>query len=158
MNFDQAFDILMRFEGSYSDHAADKGGPTKYGITISVARQNGYTGEMRDLPQSLAKLIYKKSYWDAVKADLLPDVIRYDVFDAAVNSGVGRATQWLQMAVGTAVDGVIGSQTLEAAANCKNLKGKFNGMRLSFMTGLGNWDVFSRGWARRVADVMAMEA
>jgi len=158
MTFDQAFELLMRFEGGYSDHAADKGGPTKYGITLSVARGNGYTGDMRDLPQSLAKTIYHAAYWSPMRCDALPDVIRYDVFDAAVNSGVGRATQWLQMAVGAHADGIIGPKTLDAAANCKNAKGKFNSLRLSFMTGLGNWDVFSRGWARRVADVMAMEA
>jgi len=158
MNFDKAFDQLMRFEGGYSDHAADKGGPTKYGITISVARQHGYTEDMRDLPQSLAKLIYKKSYWDAVKADLLPVSIRYDVFDAAVNSGVGRATLWLQMAVKTDADGIIGPKTLAAAAECKNIKVKFNGLRLSFLTGLSNWDVFGKGLVRRVADVMMMEA
>jgi len=158
VNFDQAFDLLMRFEGGYTDHVADKGGPTKYGITISVARQHGYQGDMRELPLQLAKDIYKKAYWDAVKADSLPDSVRYDVFDAAVNSGVGRATQWLQMAVKTDADGIIGPKTLAAAANCKNVKGKFNSLRLSFMTGLGNWDVFSRGWARRIADVMALEA
>jgi len=158
MNFNQAFDQLMRFEGGYSDHVADKGGPTKYGITISVARGNGYQGDMRDLPIQMAKDIYHTAYWSPMRCDALPDSIRYDVFDAAVNSGVGRATQWLQMAVGTKADGIIGPKTLDAAANCKNAKGKFNSLRLSFMTGLGNWDVFSRGWARRVADVMAMEA
>ena len=33
MNFDQAFTTLLGHEGGYSDHPADPGGKTRYGIT-----------------------------------------------------------------------------------------------------------------------------
>src|SRR3546814_13966192 len=38
-------------EGGYSNHPADKCGPTMWGITERVARKNGYTGDMRNLPR-----------------------------------------------------------------------------------------------------------
>lgn len=156
MNFDQAFDALLRHEGGYSDHAADPGGKTRYGVTEAVAREVGYRGEMRELPLELAKRIYRERYWDAVKADQLPSTVRYLVFDAAVNSGVGQAARWLQRAVKVKDDGVIGPMTLMAAnqSNPEALARRVLAQRLRFMSGLANWPAFSRGWARRIADLM----
>jgi lysozyme family protein len=156
MNFDQAFDALLKHEGGYSDHAADPGGKTRYGITEAVAREVGYRGEMRELPLELAQRIYRERYWDAVKADQLPSAVRYLVFDAAVNSGVGQAARWLQRAVKVKDDGVIGPMTLMAAnqSNPEALARRVLAQRLRFMSGLANWPAFSRGWARRIADLM----
>jgi lysozyme family protein len=156
MNFDQAFDALLKHEGGYSDHAADPGGKTRYGVTEAVAREVGYRGEMRELPLELAKRIYRERYWDAVKADQLPSTVRYLVFDAAVNSGVGQAARWLQRAVKVKDDGVIGPMTLMAAnqSNPEALARRVLAQRLRFMSGLANWPAFSRGWARRIADLM----
>ena len=58
MNFDEAFELLLGHEGNYSDHPADPGGKTRYGITEAVARDVGYRGDMRDLPLDLAKRVY----------------------------------------------------------------------------------------------------
>ena len=156
MNFDQSFDALLKHEGGYSDHAADPGGKTRYGITESVAREVGYQGDMRDLPLNLAKRIYREQYWNAVKADQLPSAARYLVFDAAVNSGAGQAARWLQRAVGAKDDGVIGPITLRAThqTNPEVLVRRVLAQRLRFMTGLTNWPAFGRGWARRIADLM----
>lgn len=156
MNFDQAFDVLLKHEGGYSDHAADPGGKTRYGITEAVAREVGYRGDMRDLPLNLAKRIYRERYWDAVKAEQLPAQVRYLVFDAAVNSGVGQAARWLQRAVGVKDDGMIGPQTLLALnqADPEALARRYLSQRLRFMSGLATWPAFGRGWARRIADLM----
>lgn len=156
MNFDVAFDTLLKHEGGYSDHAADPGGKTRFGITEAVAREVGYRGDMRELPLDLAKRIYKDRYWDTVKAEQLPPAVRYVVFDAAVNSGPGQAAKWLQRALGVADDGVIGPKTLAAAnaANPDALKMRMLGQRLRFMAGLTNWPAFSRGWAIRIASLM----
>jgi lysozyme family protein len=72
MTFDQAFDKVIQDEGGYSYHPLDNGGATNYGITLSVARENCYEGDMRDLPIDVAKAIDRKCYWEAVKADSLP--------------------------------------------------------------------------------------
>jgi lysozyme family protein len=156
MTFDEAFTKLLGHEGSYSNHSADPGGETMWGITIAVARANGYTGPMRQLPQTEAKRIYKALYWDKVQADALPDRVRYAVFDAAVNSGPGQAVRWLQRALGLADDGHIGPVTIAYVkqADHEALTRKMLAQRLRFMTNLTTWSSFSRGWARRIADLM----
>jgi lysozyme family protein len=156
MNFDQAFDVLLKHEGGFVDHKDDPGGATRFGITEAVAREVGYRGDMRDLPIALAARIYRERYWDAVKAEQLPAAVRYVVFDAAVNSGVTQAARWLQRAVGVRDDGVIGPQTLAAVAQHQPdvLVRRFLSQRLRFMSGLANWPAFGRGWARRIADLM----
>jgi lysozyme family protein len=153
MNFDQAYDLLIKHEGGFSNHPDDKGGATMWGVTEAVARQNGYTGAMKDLTQPFAKIIYRKLYWDAVSAEQLPDEVRYAVFDAAVNSGTGRAIKWLQQAVNEKQDGVIGSMTLRAVRQSipSVTAARINGIRLTFMTNLPNWPAFGKGWARRIA-------
>lgn len=156
MNFDAAFHKLLGHEGGFVDHAADPGGATRWGVTERVARQHGYKGSMRELPVEVAKEIYHASYWTPIRADELPDVLRYDVFDAAVNSGNGQAVRWLQRALGVADDGIIGPVTLRTAnaANSESVKRKMLAARLRFMTDLSTWQHFGRGWARRVADLM----
>ena len=156
MNFDTAFALLLGHEGEFSDHAADPGGKTRFGITEAVARQAGYTGDMRALPVDLAKRIYLDSYWRPVRADDLPPGVRYIVFDGAVNSGPAQSALWLQRALGVTADGVIGPKTLAAAyaQDPVRLNSAILAQRLRFMTGLTNWPAFSRGWARRIADLM----
>lgn len=61
------------------------------GITKAVAKENGYDGPMKSLPVDVAQAIYKRQYWDAVRADELPESVRYAVFDGAVNSGVSQS-------------------------------------------------------------------
>jgi lysozyme family protein len=156
MNFDEAFHLLLGHEGGFVDHPSDPGGATRWGVTERVARANGYTGSMRELPVIVAKDIYRKDYWTPIRADELPALIRYDVFDAAVNSGNGQAIRWLQRALGVADDGRIGPITLQAArqANAEAVKRRMLAARLRFMTDLSTWPSFGRGWARRVADLM----
>jgi len=158
MNFDTAFDHLLGHEGAYSFHPDDPGGETMWGVTVAVARENGYLGPMKSLPADVAKAIYKKRYWDAVRADDMPPAIRYHVFDAAVNSGTGQAVKWLQRAVGVPDDGHVGPITFNAAraAHPGDLIRRMNAHRLKFMTDLKNWPSFSRGWARRIADLLEM--
>ena len=153
MNFDAAFDNLLKHEGGFSDHTADPGGKTRYGITEAVAQEFGYRGEMRELPLDLAKRIYKDRYWDACQADKLPSDVRYIVFDGAVNSGVGQSIKWLQRACGVLDDGVVGPKTIQAA-NADGIKNKLCAQRLRFMTNLPTWPNFGRGWARRIADLL----
>ena len=156
MTFDDCFARLLGHEGGFSDHAADPGGQTRFGITEAVAREVGYRGDMRDLPLALAKRIYLDRYWQSVRADELPDGIRSAVFDAAVNSGPRQSVLWLQRALEVTADGILGPMTLAAAhaADPSDLRCRLLAQRLRFMTSLPNWPAFSRGWARRIADLM----
>lgn len=156
MDFETAIGKVLGHEGGYADHPDDPGGKTRYGITEAVARRVGYRGDMRELPLDLAKRIYLEEFWRAVRADDLPPAVRYPVFDAAVNSGVGQAIRWLQRAAGVEADGVIGPRTLAAiqALDAQALRSRILAQRLRMMTTLNNWPAFSRGWARRIADLM----
>lgn len=156
MDFDTAFTQLLGHEGAYSNHPSDPGGETMWGVTVAVARHNGYPGSMREMPVDVAKSIYRKRFWDAVKADQLPDAVRYIVFDSAVNSGVTQAIFWLQRAAGVVDDGILGPKTLAAVANSDAQKvcRKILAQRLKFMTDLKNWDAFGKGWARRIAEIL----
>jgi lysozyme family protein len=153
VNFDTAFDMLLGHEGGYSRHPSDNGGETMWGITRRVAVQEGYVGDMHIMPREFAKEIYRRKYWEAVKADSLPADLRFTMFDSAVNSGVAQAVKWLQLAVDVADDGVLGPMTLQAAQRANGLRTAVtvNALRLDFMTSLPTWGAFGKGWARRVA-------
>ena len=158
MNFDEAFHHLLGHEGGYVNHPDDPGGETNWGVTKVVARQHGYEGLIKDMPVAVAKAVYRKSYWDAVQADNLPPAIRYAVFDAAVNSGVGTSVRWLQQSVGATPDGVLGPKTLAALqeVNPDGLLRRMLARRLRAMTDMKGWPSFSAGWTRRVATLLEM--
>jgi len=154
MTFDEAFNALMKHEGDYSDHAADPGGRTRFGVTEAVARREGYTGEMRDYPFEEAKRVYEKLYWDSMRLNDVRPELRFDLFDFAVNSGVGTAVRHAQRILAVKDDGVLGTVTLNAMATANSAKfaAKLNGQRLLLMTSLPTWNAFGRGWARRIAE------
>jgi len=150
VNFDLAFEKLIGHEGGYVNDARDPGGETKFGIS-----KRAYPGEdIQCLTLDRAKQLYRRDYWDAVQGDNMPDAIRFDLFDAAVNSGVRQAVKWLQVAAKADADGIIGPKTMLAVrmADPQLLAKRFNGLRLRFMTDLKTWPTFGRGWARRIAD------
>jgi lysozyme family protein len=156
MNFLTAFEKLLKHEGGFSDHSADPGGKTRYGVTEAVAREAGYRGDMRELPLDLAQRIYKDKYWDVMQAEALPADVRYIVFDGAVNSGITQSAKWLQRACGVKDDGIVGPATIRAANSLASdgLKRRILGQRLRFMATLSNWPAFGRGWANRIADLL----
>jgi lysozyme family protein len=155
MNIEQALKHLLGNEGGFVDHPSDPGGATNFGITERVARAHGYMGGMRELPLSMAIGIYRSDYWSPIKADQLPDALRFHVFDAAVNSGPAQAIKWLQQAAGVERDGIIGPRTLSAASMVS--VAKYSAIRLRFMTDLKTWPTFGKGLARRIADNLEID-
>jgi Glycosyl hydrolase 108 len=63
MAIEALIDEVIGREGGYSNHPADKGGPTRWGVTEAVARAHGYGGNMRAFPRDEAVAIYRKLYW-----------------------------------------------------------------------------------------------
>ena len=149
MDFDQAFDILIGHEGGYVNNPNDPGGETKYGIS----KRSYPNVDIKNLTLAESKAIYRRDYWDRLQADTLPESVRFDLFDTAVNSGPGTAGRLLQRAVGVAEDGQIGPVTIKAvkAMTPWEIRAKFNACRLHFMTDLSVWPTFGKGWARRIA-------
>ena len=148
--FDQCFDKLIGYEGGYSFDPRDPGGETNFGIS-----KRAYPAvDIKNLTRDGAKEIYRRDYWDRAQCDRLPPALAFVLFDAAVNSGIGQAIRFLQRAVGATDDGVIGPLTISAInrLDAESVCARFLGQRLDFMTRLSTWDVFGRGWARRIAD------
>lgn len=123
-------DAVLDREGGYSNHPADRGGETCFGITAAVARQHGYDGPMRSLPETTARDIYRRLYWLRPHFDLVGEiapVIAAELFDTGVNMGPPVAARFLQRALNAlnrgasdypdvAVDGQLGPSTTAALA------------------------------------------
>lgn len=126
-----------------------------WGITEAVARKNGYTGDMRNLPIEKAKEIYRKDYWELVSADKLPYPLSGLVFDAAVNQGVDAARKMLQRAARTTQDGILGPNTLRAisAMEQTELCADFMAARGLRYIGTRNFDKYGYGWFGRLFEV-----
>lgn len=121
-------DAVIDREGGYSDHPADPGGATRFGITESVARAEGYSGPMRDFARPAAAAVYRRLYWDRPGFDSVAKrapKIAAELFDTGVNMGPPVATVFLQRALNAlnrgasdypdiVLDGRIGPQTLVA--------------------------------------------
>ena len=153
MNFDLAFERLIAHEGGYVNHPEDPGGETNWGITLRVARAEGYAEPMRHMTRAEAKEIYRSAYWNRAKADQYDPAIGFQLFDTAVNHGIGQAIRFLQRAVNVADDGAVGALTLKAvnSMSVTDVIARFNAQRLRFYTKLSTWDTFGKGWVNRVA-------
>lgn len=99
MSIDAMIEATIGKEGGYSNHPADRGGPTRWGITERVARKNGYTGDMRHLPREKAVAIYRHEYFvkpgfSAVAT--ISEKIAEELFDTGVNMGPDVPARWFQ--------------------------------------------------------------
>jgi lysozyme family protein len=102
MDADTLIDGVIGREGGYSNHAADRGGATRWGITEAVARAHGYRGEMRAFPRAEAVSLYKRIYWTRPGLDRVNEIaprIAAELFDTGVNMGPGVAASFLHRAL-----------------------------------------------------------
>lgn len=161
-NFPKSLAAVLVHEGGYVNNPEDPGGMTNLGCTKAVWEEYcGHTVDektMRALTPTDVGPLYKRKYWDKVCGDDLPAGVDYVVFDAAINSGAGRAAKWLQSCVGVEPDGGIGPKTLAAvkAFDAQQLVKDYAKRRLSFMMDLPTWGTFGNGWTRRVNEVEAV--
>ncbi|MGQ3101035.1 MAG: glycoside hydrolase family 108 protein [Sphingopyxis solisilvae] len=131
-------DAVIDREGAYVNHPADRGGPTCWGITQAVARAHGYQGDMRNLPRSQAREIYRKIYWLKPGFDKIATrapIVAAEMFDTGINMGVGTAAGFLQRALNAlnrlardypdvAVDRAVGPRTLAALDGYLKARGR----------------------------------
>jgi lysozyme family protein len=138
MDVEELIDELIEREGGYVDHPADKGGPTRYGITEAVARAHGYGGAMAQLPRQEAVAIYRRLYWLRPRFDQVAErlpAVAAELFDTGANMGPAVAATFLQRAL-TALnrngkdyadlipDGRIGPATLAALDAFLGVRGR----------------------------------
>lgn len=154
---------ILKHEGGYVNHPRDPGGATNKGIIQSTYdswrdRQGQPRQSVRNITDAEVASIYRRDYWDAIKGDDLPVGVDYCVFDFAVNSGINRASRYLQGAVNVIQDGKIGPATI-AALGSRTPQAIINEIcnsRMAFLRGLSTFPTFGKGWTRRVEEVRAL--
>jgi uncharacterized protein (TIGR02594 family) len=161
--FDIALAHVLEMEGGWTEDPYDPGGPTNLGITLATYAAwkripltadnfDELRAELRTLDPATARTIYQARYWTPSSAAELPPALALMHFDASVNHGVGGGAHMLQQALGVAVDGEIGPETL-AAAHSRPLPATLDtyaALRLARYQALSTYWRFGRGWTNRV--------
>lgn len=158
-------DEIIRREGGYVNHSADKGGATNFGITaktLGAWRKLGRAAtpeEVKALTQAEARDIYVYQYIKAPRFDKVRDeALRELLIDSAVHSGPDRAVKWLQEALAVVVDGKIGPMTLSSleASDASVIYKRVLQRRVKFIgrliTDNPSQAVFAAGWLARLAE------
>ena len=160
---------ILKWEGGFVDHKADKGGATNMGVTIGTWRQNGYDKDgdgdidVADLKlltkQDVINRILKPHYWDRWKADqIASQPIANILVDWVWGSG-----KWgiiiPQRLLGVEADGVAGQQTITAVnkQSPADLFARIKTARLTFLNDIvknnPSQRVFLKGWINRLNDL-----
>ena len=164
LTYDEAFDRIIGHEGGYQNDYQDRGNwttgiigkgeqkGTKWGIS---AMSYPYL-DIPNLTREEASTIYYRDFWLRVGGDDLPAAIVFQLFDAAINHGVGNAIRMLQRAVDVADDGHYGEITRAAvdSQSVDDVLHLFNAERLMFYTKLHNFNRYGKGWVRRIVENM----
>lgn len=155
--------FIKKWEGGWANDPDDSGGCTMAGITIATYRQyygkNKTCNDLRFITQEEWLYIFKKGYWDKMKADYINNQsIAQLVVDMAWGSGSYWAIRKMQKAIGVKDDGIIGPKTL-AALNAEPQEEVFQkiwNMRYDWLVAIskkGNNKKFLKGWLRRLNDI-----
>lgn len=126
---------LFEVEGGLNDDAADRGGITKYGISLRYLKNvpdhdgDGFldgdidkdgdvdADDIRALSPADAIARYEQDFWLAANCDQFPRHVALCLFDSMVNHRPGTAKRLIQRGLSVKPDGVIGPLTRKAAAS-----------------------------------------
>lgn len=148
-NFNAAVVRVIDIEGGYSNYSWDPGGETKYGISQAAFPQI----DIKNLTFTNACALYKEHYWDKANCDMLPWIIAFPVFAAAVIHDPKDAVVFLQKALHVNPDGVNGPITARAVAatvDKRRLLTEYLSHEAVYMAGRKAWPNAGRGWMRRL--------
>lgn len=167
-NFERAHAFTSKWEGGFSDHHADPGGTTNFGISLGFLRAQGLevgdidgdgdidAEDIRALTGEDAARIMRREFWDALGLDGVKPLCAAVVYDTAVNMGPAFARKMAQKALGVPADGVWGPVTRAAmrtcddgktaAAMCHIRRARYHEL-VQNNAALG---AFLKGWLRRV--------
>lgn len=141
-NFRRCLEWVLKWEGLWADNAADAGGATMKGITISTftrwrkaqGRSEPTKDELRAISDAELTAIYKTWYWDATNCDALPWPLCLVNFDTAVNAGPGKAQ--------------------EMSAKSDGNFFAYMGHLIDWYARIDGFEHFGRAWMRRRADLL----
>lgn len=160
-------DAILAREGGHVNDPADPGGATNHGVTVHTMRRLGLdldgdgtvdAADVRRLTRAQARDILIAEYFERPGIARLPEALHATVFDMQVNAGA-TAVRLLQrllvrMGFAVAVDGVIGPQTVAAAARAaraapEHLADAYGIARRNYYYALADRRPASRKYARR---------
>jgi len=146
--FEMCMDFVFEHEGVLSDDAADKGGLTKYGVSMAylqdLAKRKpsllveilGTSAITRSVVKGITKtqaaLVFKWTFWTPYQLDDLPLPAAFMVFDMNVNHGPGNSIRIAQKGCNRlpslvspllVVDGKMGPRTRAALRLCSCASG-----------------------------------
>ena len=132
-NFNKAVEIVLEHEGGFSNHPADRGGVTKYGISLRFLKtlpdgdinDDGETTQedIQHLTRDQAVAFYWREFWNKEGYGRFSDpILAAKILDLSVNMGARRAHILLQRALRSVAakvveDGKLGAITLKAVAH-----------------------------------------
>lgn len=141
MSFEEALKFTLKWEGGYSNHPMDSGGPTNFGITQVTYNQHSDSlglphKDVRDIDPQEVRDIYKQMFWDPLNCDQRERKFAIALFDWGVNSGVNRV--------------------LFKSAGISDYK-ELCGVRREYLRGIsqGKNKVFLHGWMNRIDSLLA---
>ena len=158
--------IVKKWEGGFSNHPMDKGGPTMKGVTLKTFQK--YYGKERTV-EDLKRItedqwyhIFKSGYWDALQADEIDNQsIANILVDWAWGSGPKTAIRQIQGLLGVKIDGFVGPITLQAIneADPQSLLNLIVKRREAFYFTIvqnnPSQEVFLKGWLNRLRAFVA---
>ena len=151
--------FILSYEGGYVNDPDDRGKQTNKGVTIATYRHVFGAGktvtELKNITDAEWDIVYRSMYWCQMRGDGIEDQsIANLMVDFAWASGVVRASKYLQKAVGTKQDGIIGAKTLKAVngSDAKALFKTLHGLRENYIKAIakGTQRKFLKGWTNRL--------
>lgn len=169
MDRDRIIDLVVFSEGgsTFTQDPVDRGGATKYGITVpALSEFLGYNATVDDifhLNESTARQFYIWT-WDRFNVGKYPPEIQYAFYDSIINNGFGGASYLLQKALvalgqNIRIDNSAGPNTLAACLNVdpNTLMNQMIDERINFNKAIVARDPsqgrFLQGWINRAERV-----
>lgn len=166
--FMKVFERTIGHEGKFQKDTRDRGNwtggevgkgtlkGTKFGLSAMTYPHL----DIENLTLDDALNLYYNDWWLKFGMERWHKALAYQMFDAAFNHGTGRANQFLQRAVGVKDDGIVGNATISKVAefDINDLLFRFLAERLEYFTNVKTWAEYSKGWSRRVAQMMRYAA
>ncbi len=160
--FESAVEKTILKEGFFANEPNDRGGPTKYGWAKNFHPEIDFDNFTRE--DAIKK--YYLEFWKPLRLDeVANEIIQDEIFDTAVNCGIGGAGRIAQKALNflgekLLVDGDVGPKTISAinrwcSKDAEALFRALNGFQFLHYVECVMKDPkcsFARGWMRRIQD------